>query len=227
MTEHSQQWRLDNVSCGYQHTTVIQPFSCTFSRGDFIAVRGANGSGKSCFLRTLSGDLPLHHGTITPPANYVPTSLGVVPQVTDIEPRLPTTLREMITLGAYGLPRSSAKNNFSAALDATALSTTVAKQSWSQSSGGERQRALIARALIRDPQFIILDEPTSHLDHDGSQHIMQVLTNCCRNKKCTVLCALHHQSFIEKYASHQLTLEHGHAHFASLSAADSVDSPHG
>ena len=176
------QWRIENLAIGFKQHRLISDINLTLSLGDRLAISGPNGSGKSCLLKTMAGTIPELDGAIIAPDYFSHALMGVVPQVTDFQPRLPVALKEMIALGVCASMQRASKANIQTALDTVGLSSKQSKQLWQRSSGGERQRALIARALIRQPQVLLLDEASSHLDPDSAHNIFTMLRERCAEK---------------------------------------------
>jgi iron complex transport system ATP-binding protein len=143
--------------------------------GDFLALLGGNGTGKSLLLRTFAGLRPAAGGSVLldgreithQPRRGVATRLGFLPQ----DPDAPAqgTLRESVMLGRFahlGLWEVTGQDDekrVAQALEATGLSALAARE-LSTLSGGEQRRAAIARLLVQAPSIYLLDEPTNHLD---------------------------------------------------------------
>lgn len=203
-------WELHHLTVGFGAAPVVTGIDCHLALGDLLVVTGPNGAGKSCLLRTLTGELaPLAGRVVAPPAFGI-DGLGVVPQVTDLAPRLPITLHEMAALGCAGLRGAFLREQLDAALAEVGL-TERAHQPWAESSGGERQRALIARALVRTPELLLLDEPTSHLDPEAAKGLFARLRARCDAGRLAVIAAIHDPTLVARHATRRLHLEAGHA----------------
>lgn len=216
MTQNTLEWSLADLVIGFNNHAIIHGISIIIKRGQFIAISGVNGSGKSCLLKTISGSLAPISGTMSVPGQHFASHGALVPQVTDLHLRLPITLAEMVELGLVGVGQSFVREKVSSALLAVGLENR-GRQLWQTSSGGERQRALIARALVRGPDLICLDEATSHLDAHGSDQCLEYLHQQCRQQRLAVLAVMHDHGLTERYATHELELAHGHAILRCLS----------
>lgn len=208
---NNRQWVLEQLSVGFGQRRVVSDISCTFGLGDLVTISGLNGSGKSTLLRTLSGELAPLGGRFFGPPGFDARNLGVVPQVSDLALRLPVSLREMAALGLAGLRDPFADEHLAEALRVADLDAGRARQDWMSSSGGERQRTLIARAIVRQPEVLLLDEPTSHLDEQAAGQFFKWLRQRCDAKELLALVVVHDQELSEQYANKRVELANGQA----------------
>jgi ABC-type Mn2+/Zn2+ transport system ATPase subunit len=203
------------LSVGFSNQPVLSSISLRIEHGMLICVLGPNGAGKSCLLRTLSGELPALAGRIERPDPDWRDRLGVVPQVTDLQLGLPITLREMVALGTAGFRDPFLREHLDQALATVALSDQ-ALQRWEASSGGERQRTLIARALVRRPELLLLDEASSHLDAGNSDRLFASLRERCDADRLAVVAAVHDAELAQRWATHRFTIEAGSWQFEAV-----------
>jgi iron complex transport system ATP-binding protein len=192
-----------NLSVGYQPNTVLlQDLNLSLHSHELVCILGANGSGKTTLLRSLAGLQKTLGGKIL----IQETELGQIPKrkkaqlismvLTDKLATERLTLCELVRIGRY--PHTSWTDQHSAtdeqkiknALEATQISH-LANHNLFQLSDGQRQKALIARALAQDGGLLILDEPTAHLDLIGRYEIMTCLRNIAQAQHKAILVATH------------------------------------
>jgi ABC-type Mn2+/Zn2+ transport system ATPase subunit len=193
---------LRDARLGYGERTILDGVSLSVREGEFWFLLGPNGAGKSTLLRAILGSLAPLSGSIRRRADIAgPQRIGFVPQRCDLNPSLPTTVREFVSLGLVGIPGNDRRERMAFALQRAALSEMEQRDYWSL-SGGQRQRALLARALIRRPALFIVDEPTSGLDPPSQELLMDSLTDLNRRERLTILFVTHDLPLAARHASH-------------------------
>ena len=194
--------KVHNLSVGHKNIPVLQGLHFACEAGQFISLLGPNGAGKTTLLRTLSRHLPPLAGNILLRGKELTklralelARIMAVVLTDKISPPL-FTVEEFVALGRYphtdylGRLQAEDISRIQAALQAVRAEHLQRRQ-FSDLSDGERQKVLIARALAQDPQLLLLDEPTVHLDLRHRMEVMAILRDLCRCQGITVLASLH------------------------------------
>jgi ABC-type branched-subunit amino acid transport system ATPase component len=162
--------QVSDLSAGYDGVPVVQNVSMDVAAGEISLIIGPNGAGKSTFVKGLIGELELMGGSImfggTDASRWseeqrAARGFGYVPQLRDVFPTM--TVRENLELGAFRLPPKQAKHAVGEAFVRFPQLERLRHRKARQLSGGERKLLAVARALMPDPKFLILDEPTANL----------------------------------------------------------------
>ncbi|MHB8572867.1 MAG: metal ABC transporter ATP-binding protein [Candidatus Dormibacteria bacterium] len=170
--------------------------------GEYVAVLGPNGSGKSTLLHAILGLVHLTRGGIRVfgEAPGASASVGYLPQRRSFDSSLRIRGRDVVQLGLDGadwglpLPFLPGRRRVNARIDevlALVGASAYASRPAGELSGGEQQRLLIARALIRRPRMLLLDEPLESLDVGNQQAISAIARNICREEGVTVVMVAH------------------------------------
>jgi len=198
---------------------VLQQVDLDVSAGEFVALLGANGSGKSTLVRAAVGLVPTSSGTIelfgTPLDRFRDRQrLGYVPQRTRAVAGVPATVREVVMSGRLSRRRFvgwRTKDDV-AAVEAAIQRVGLADRSQSsvsEMSGGQQQRAMIARALASDAELLIMDEPTAGVDHDN-QEILAELLGSLVGEGTSVLLVAHELGPLRPLIDRAVVLDQGH-----------------
>jgi len=209
---------ITGLSFAYQGNDVLRDITCSIKAGDYVGVVGPNGSGKSTLMRCLLGLNRVERGEITlfgvPRESFTEWHrIGYLPQGLQLfNPNFPATVEEVVRLGRLadkGFPRRFNKGDGVAVEKALELMgiTSIRKRPIGELSGGLRQRALLARALVNEPEILILDEPTTALDPDTRENFYRILHELNTESGTTVLLVTHDSSTVGLYASRLLYLD--------------------
>jgi zinc transport system ATP-binding protein len=206
------------LCAGYHGSEALQQVSFQVTRGDYLGIVGPNGSGKSTLIKVILGLLSPQSGKIEilgePRERFRRwEKVGYLPQgLQFFNPHFPATVDEVVRLGRLAGKRFPKR--FGAA-DAEAVQRTMEWMGIEQIrgkmigelSGGLRQRVLLARALVNDPELLVMDEPTTALDPETRENFYQLIYEMNQKRKATVLLVTHDTATIGKYASHLLYLD--------------------
>lgn len=168
--------RLDTVSHHYRGPLVLDDVSFAMHPGDFVGIVGPSGSGKTTMLRLLLGAMAPCHGTVTREPGL---KVGYVPQVETINWNFPVTVEETVLMSRpsrWMRPWVTARERRAVAdtLDRLGIAD-LASRHIRQLSGGQQQRVFIARALLSEPELLLLDEPTSGVDVRTRHDVLHLL----------------------------------------------------
>lgn len=197
-----------NLVCGYKNNPVLKKVDFSIYGGQRWAVVGDNGVGKSTLLRTLVGLLRPLGGQYT--LNPKPSEVALVPQHPTRDFRMPMTIEDFVELGFPPENKTSVKER--KGMVQTALSRLGLSQRSKDInilSGGQFQRAVLARALVQHPCLLFLDEPTRGLDQKSNALFMEELRCCPRHSSPAFIMVLHDLRILEKYFSHILWVRDG------------------
>ncbi|WP_061962360.1 metal ABC transporter ATP-binding protein [Demequina flava] len=183
--------------------------------GEPVAVMGGNGSGKSTLVRALVGALPLTGGSVkifgAERSRATAKRIGYVPQRMGAGSGVAATALEVVTSGLLGAgqlrPPRDAKAKALASLEDLAVGD-LAKRDVSTLSGGQQQRVLIARALVRDPDLLILDEPMAGVDVPSQEALASALRRR-RDAGGTIVIVLHELGALAPLIDHAVVLDQG------------------
>ena len=167
---------VEDLNVAYGNHQVISDLSFTVNEGDFMVVIGENGVGKTTLVRALLGLLKPRSGEIDIPAS---TKIGYVPQFRNIDEEYPLSIRDFVSLnsGKGIVPWLSKKERarVDRMIRMTDL-TAIADRPLGLASGGKKQRAYLAQALLQSPQLLILDESTASLDNEMKYELLDLVT---------------------------------------------------
>ena len=212
--------KVSNLSGGYHKTLVIKDISFEIKKGDFLGIIGPNGSGKSTLLKLMTKILRPYSGSIALEGEDVKRmdlkklfrKVAFVSQDTFIN--FSFSVEEIVLMGRIPhLKRMQfeGKSDFSIVHHALSLTNTlyIKEKAIDELSAGERQRAIIAKALAQEPILLFLDEPTSHLDIGHQIQILDLLKKLNKEKNLTVVMVMHDLNLASEYCNRIMLLDQG------------------
>ena len=189
-----------NLAVTFDSRTVIHGLNFDLRAGDDLAVIGPNGSGKTVLLKALLGLLPFD-GEIRWSPN---ARLGYVPQKVAADPRMPINIQDLLAAKARFLKLPA--QAVDAVAETVGLTAELLTTSVGVLSGGQFQKALIAFALLGDPNVLLFDEPTASLDELAEERIYELVAQLRQEKGMTVILVSHDLSIVYRSASLVLCL---------------------
>jgi zinc transport system ATP-binding protein len=204
--------RFESVAFSYDEVKVLEDASFHIHQGEFVALVGPNGSGKTTALKLLLGLETPHRGSIEIFGEKVShrslERVGYVPQQPQLDRAFPITVNEVVKMGRIrSLSRKFGAEDRAAvaeALEQLEISD-LASRPYRALSGGQRRRVLVARALAARPSILILDEPTANMDAESSQRLFNTLGKLKGNT--TILIITHDSDFVSSLTDRVLCME--------------------
>ncbi|CAH1197527.1 Vitamin B12 import ATP-binding protein BtuD [Paenibacillus allorhizoplanae] len=200
---------IDQISFAYENKTVINNLQFDVFERDFVGVIGSNGAGKTTLLKMLVGLLKPTSGEIRlfdRPLNQFKEweRIGYVPQKNAFNPLFPATVREVVLSGMYtkkNVYRRLSKADLQKAEDAMLAMRIedLADRRIGQLSGGQQQRAFLARAIVNNPELLILDEPTVGIDAETQIGFFRMIKHMHQHHHMTFIMVSHDMDMIQSY----------------------------
>jgi len=195
---------IQDAVVSYREDVALTGVSLEVKQGEFIGIIGPNGAGKTTLLTVVNGLGKLVHGQAWVlgsrlngrNGNDLRKRIGYVAQVERIDPRLPINVRETVMVGCYGQlgllhrPARAQQETVDEVLEMVGIAH-LAERPIGHLSGGEYQRAAIARALVQRPEVFLLDEPTASIDQKAQREILNLIQLVHRQYHTTTLFVTH------------------------------------
>ena len=180
--------KIQDAVVSYREDVALQGVSLEVKKGEFIGIIGPNGAGKTTLLTVINGLGKLVHGQAWVlglrlngrNSTNLRKRIGYVAQVENIDPRLPINVRETVMVGCYGRlglfhrPTRAQRETVDKVLEMVGMAH-LRERPIGHLSGGEYQRAAIARALVQQPEIFLLDEPTASVDRKAQREILSLI----------------------------------------------------
>lgn len=196
--------KVANLSYYYDSFPSLDHISFAVDKGDFLGIIGPNGAGKTtlfqCMLGLMndfSGEINLFGYDIRQNKKML-QRIGYVPQKKSVEQAFPATVSEIVSLGIIG--KKINRESIDSAIDFVELGAYRNKRI-GELSEGQQQRVIIAKALVKQPDLLILDEPTTGIDSAAQERFYDLLTKLNKDKGITIVWSSHDMNAVEKLAS--------------------------
>lgn len=209
-----------HVATGYGEKEVIKDVNMTVEEGDFVALIGSNGTGKSTLIKCVSGLLPLKRGEIEICGKSLSSMsnkerarlVAVVPQSYYVE--YDFKVEDIVMMGRnpyLSFRERESTKDYDIVKEAMEMTNTEVfrGRSYNALSGGEKQRVILARAIAQQPQIILLDEPTSALDLHHQIEVMELIAKLNREDNITIMAVLHDINLASRFCRRVVMLKEG------------------
>ena len=190
---------LDNVSVEIKHQKILHNVSLSINTNQIVTLLGPNGAGKSTLVKVILGLMPYASGKITRLDNL---TIGYVPQSIKLNPTLPITVKRFMLLN------NQLNNNNILNILSMVKAEYLIDKSMHLLSGGELQRVLLAQALAKRPQLLILDEPTQGVDVNGQVLLYDLISSAKKQFNCGILMVSHDLHLVMAKTDEVICLNH-------------------
>ena len=194
---------IENLTVSYEGISALDKVSFSVESKDFLGIIGPNGAGKTTLFSCMLGLITNYQGTIKFFGTDIRKSrqylkkIGYVPQKPVFEKNFPATVEEVVTMG---IVKDQSKEKVDASLQKVWLHE-LGKRRIGDLSGGQQQRVFIAKALVNDPQILILDEPVTGIDAQSTEFFYQILNDLNHNDGITIIWSSHDLDAVSKLAT--------------------------
>ncbi len=195
---------------------LIENITFSVEKGSIVAIIGPNGAGKTTLVKTLLGLVPAAAGTVSffggpPNKNSFHSRVGYVPQSLDFDRTIPLTVSELLGFNVppiytFHMVRKQSEKEHVEELLGRVGAQGLSQRKVGSLSGGELQRVMIAKAIVNDPEILILDEPASGVDIEGQERFYDLVQRLNKEKGLTVILISHDLNIVYRYADNVLCL---------------------
>lgn len=201
---------LDSVSMQWDKHVALKEVSLSINEGDFVAITGPNGGGKTTLLRLILRLIKPSDGKVIYRSNGSETDsldIGYLPQKNQIDSRFPITVQEVVELGLMSnksLSKQERREKVSQTIALMGLEEH-ANRLIGELSGGQLQRTLLGRAIVSNPRILVLDEPLSYVDKAFEQRLYEIIAQLATHT--TIILVSHEMSHIATMANRHIIID--------------------
>lgn len=195
--------QLSQISVSFDGRHILQDVHLTVRKQEIVTLIGPNGAGKTTLVRIVLGLLKPQAGSVEIASGL---NVGYMPQKLQLDSTLPLTVKRFLAMGQRNT-EAELERLIDEALTETAVAHLV-RQQMHKLSGGELQRVLLARALLRKPSLLILDEPAQGVDVSGQAELYQLIQNVRDRHNCGVLMVSHDLHLVMSATDEVVCLNH-------------------
>lgn len=204
----------------YGKDNILKNISFDLNRGDFLTIQGENGSGKSTLIKLILKDLKKKSGQIKLFGKDIEefddySKIGYVPQVNDANKvAFPVTGKEFVVLNLYkkfNIFNRPTKKCYKKVYDTFEILNieNLLNIPFNQLSGGQAQKVMIARAMVNDPDILLLDEPTVGVDEKSKRDFLKLLSHLNNKHKISILMISHEMDIVREFSKRQIRIKNG------------------
>ncbi len=209
----------DKVDKNFGLITALKDISFTVNQGEFVFIVGHSGAGKSTIIKLLLNQIKSSNGQIT--IDDIDLKLGTKKEIDNIRRQIGVIFQDYQLIMDKSVEENIAlsldiinypKSQISSKIDEVIKQVDLNSRRYlfpSQLSGGELQRAALARALVIDPKIILADEPTGNLDAENSWNLVKLLKNINENSQTTIIMTTHNQEIIDSLDKRRIEIRDG------------------
>lgn len=201
---------LKNLTFGYGNNLIFKDTSLIINKGEFVAIIGENGSGKSTLMKLITGELKPNSGYLKLNFNG---EIGYVPQLSAAKSNnFPITVEEILALNLHDELKKfrkideENKKKIDYVLNLVGLNG-YEKALFGDLSGGQKQKAILGKALISNPELLLLDEPLIGLDKESKNSFLKLLNHQCKHHGISIVMITHELEEAKKYVDRVITIE--------------------